>query len=103
MAVGTETEENLPKSRRSRRDRPPPPDVTEALDALMTLQKTECRAMRIPWTDDRLIVVHEDGTPVRPEWYSDAAWHGHDPAVSLSIYSDAQPEDLKAAGAALFK
>jgi hypothetical protein len=30
------------------------------------------------------------------------AWHGHDPAVSLSIYSDAQPEDLRAAGAALF-
>jgi hypothetical protein len=32
-----------------------------------------------------------------------AAWHGHDPAVSLSIYSDAQPEDLKAAGASLFR
>lgn len=31
-----------------------------------------------------------------------AAWHGHDPAVSLSIYSDAQREDLRAAGAALF-
>ncbi|MFX0578717.1 hypothetical protein [Nocardia nepalensis] len=30
------------------------------------------------------------------------AGHGHDPAVSLSIYSDAQPEDLRAAGAALF-
>ncbi|MGA6203872.1 hypothetical protein ACPESR_03865 [Nocardia testacea] len=30
-----------------------------------------------------------------------AAWNGHDPAVSLSIYSDAQPEDLKAAGTAL--
>ncbi len=31
-----------------------------------------------------------------------AAWHGHDPAVSLSIYSDAQRDDLRAAGAALF-
>ncbi len=31
-----------------------------------------------------------------------AAWHGHDPTVSLSIYSDAQLEDLRAAGAALF-
>ncbi|WP_330251055.1 hypothetical protein OG874_33400 [Nocardia sp. NBC_00565] len=30
-----------------------------------------------------------------------AAWHGH--AISLSIYSDAQPDDLKAAGAALFE
>jgi hypothetical protein len=31
-----------------------------------------------------------------------AAWHGHDPAVSLSIYSEAQRDDLRAAGAALF-
>ncbi|MFJ9370761.1 hypothetical protein ACIRRA_40970 [Nocardia sp. NPDC101769] len=31
-----------------------------------------------------------------------AAWHGHDPAMSLSIYSQAQPHDLKAAGASLF-
>jgi hypothetical protein len=31
-----------------------------------------------------------------------AAWHGHDPAVSLSIYSHAQRDDLRAAGAALF-
>ncbi len=31
-----------------------------------------------------------------------AAWHGHDPAVSLSIYSDAQADDLRAAGEALF-
>ncbi|KZM68672.1 site-specific integrase [Nocardia terpenica] len=139
VAIGTETEESLPKSRRSRRDLPPPADLADALRALKTLQKAECLALGIPWSDDRLIAVHEDGTPVRPEWYSDefqriskraglrriplkglrntsvslmlalgipvhivAAWHGHDPAVALSIYSDAQPEDLKAAGAALF-
>jgi hypothetical protein len=29
-------------------------------------------------------------------------WHGHDPAVSLAIYSDAQRDDLRAAGGALF-
>jgi integrase len=83
--------------------------------------------------------VHEDGTPVPPEWYTDefhrlreraglrrirlhglrntsvslmldarhpvhivAAWHGHDPAVSLSIYSEAKSDELRAAGAALF-
>ncbi len=83
--------------------------------------------------------MHEDGTPVRPEWFSrtvhrlceraglrriklhglrntstslmytsgipphiTAAWHGHDPAVSLSVYSHAHPEDLRAAGAKLF-
>ncbi|MEV2222926.1 site-specific integrase [Nocardia vinacea] len=140
VAIGSETEENLPKSRRSRRDLPPPPDVTEALDTLKALQQAECQALGIPWTDDRLIAVHQDGTPLRPKWYSDefqrlrtwaalrriplkhlrntsvslmlargipphivGAWHGHDPAISLSIYSDAQPEDLKAAGAALFE
>lgn len=31
-----------------------------------------------------------------------AAWHGHDPAVSLSIYADAKADELKAAGASLF-
>lgn len=97
------------------------------------------RAFGIRWSDDRLIAVNEDGSPIRHEWYSDefqrlreraglrrihlkglrntsvslmlaggspvhvvAAWHGHDPAVSLSIYSDAQRDDLRAAGAALF-
>jgi len=139
VAVDNEVDENLPKSKRSRRNLPPPPDLVEALRALKILQMSECRALGIPWTDDRLIAVHEDGTPVRPEWYSDefqrireraglrritlkglrntsvslmltlgysphivGAWHGHDPAVSLSIYSDAQTEDLRAAGAALF-
>jgi hypothetical protein len=38
------------------------------------------------------------GTPVHVV----AAGHGHNPAVSLSIYSEAQPDDLRAAGAALF-
>lgn len=31
-----------------------------------------------------------------------AAWHGNDPAVSLSIYSDAKADELRAAGASLF-
>ncbi|MFI5783686.1 tyrosine-type recombinase/integrase [Nocardia sp. NPDC051570] len=135
VTVGTQTEENGPKSKRSRRDLPPPADVTAALRNLKRLQRTECLALGIPWSDDRLIAVHEDGTPVRPEWYSDefhrlrrrlglrrihlkglrntsvtlmlargihphivAAWHGHDPAVSLTVYNDPQPEDLRAAG-----
>ncbi|MRH91553.1 tyrosine-type recombinase/integrase [Nocardia sp. SYP-A9097] len=139
VAIGTETEENRPKSARSHRDIPPPADLAAALRALKTRQKAECLALGIPWSDDRLIAVLEDGSEIRPERYSDAfqrlrkraglrriplkglrnssvslmlrmgipvhivaAWHGHDPAVSLSIYSDAQPEDLKAAGAALF-
>ena len=31
-----------------------------------------------------------------------AAWHGHDPAVLLSIYSDAKADELRAASASLF-
>ncbi len=31
-----------------------------------------------------------------------AKWHGHDPAVLLSIYSDAKADELRAAGASLF-
>ncbi|MQY27266.1 site-specific integrase [Nocardia aurantia] len=139
VQIGTDTEENLPKSRRSRRDLPPPPDLIQALDALKTLQQHEAQALGIPWTDDRLIAVHADGTPVRPDWYSDefhrlraraglrriplkhlrntsvtlmlalgipphivAAWHGHHPKISLGVYSEAQPDDLKTAGASLF-
>ncbi|MFE9320032.1 recombinase XerD [Nocardia sp. NPDC052278] len=32
-----------------------------------------------------------------------AAWHGHDPAMPVRVYADAQPDDLRAAGAALFE
>jgi integrase len=31
-----------------------------------------------------------------------ARWHGHDPAVLLSIYSDAKQDELRAASASLF-
>lgn len=31
-----------------------------------------------------------------------AAWHGHDPAVSLSIYSDVKADELRTVGASLF-
>ncbi|MEV0759446.1 site-specific integrase [Nocardia sp. NPDC050435] len=139
VAVGTQTEENMPKSRRSRRDLPPPAELSRALRALKKVQRAESLALGVPWSEDRLIAVDESGTPLRPEWYSDefqriakaaglrriqlkglrntsvslmlalgipvhivAAWHGHDPSMSLSVYSDAHVEDLKAAGAALF-
>jgi hypothetical protein len=85
------------------------------------------------------VAVHEDGTPLRPEAYTDefqrlraraglrqiklhglrntsvslmfdrvhpphivAAWHRHDPAVALSIYSDVKADELRAVGASLF-
>ncbi|HEY2503476.1 MAG TPA: site-specific integrase [Mycobacterium sp.] len=139
VVVGTGTVEGLPKSKRSLRNLPMPAELTEALRALRTRQKAEALALGVPWSDDRLIAVHEDGAQIRPEWYSDqfqrlrqraglrriklhglrntsvtlmldqrhpvhivAAWHGHDPAVSLSIYSDAKADELRAAGASLF-
>lgn len=38
------------------------------------------------------------GTPV----HIVAGWDGHDPVVSLSIYSDAKVDELRAAGTSLF-
>lgn len=144
VAVGGEAVEGAPKSRRSRRDLPLPADVTEALRALKIRQKRETlelkpREPKRGWSDDRLVAVREDGTPLRPEFYTDefqrlrtraglprirlhglrntsvslmldqghpphivAAWHGHDPAVALSIYSDVKADELRAVGAALF-
>lgn len=139
VAVGGESVEGAPKSRRSRRDLPMPDELAEALRTLKTVQKREALAVGVPWSDDRMVAVHEDGTPLRPESYTDefqrlraraglrrirlhglrntsgtlmldqnkpvhivAAWHGHDPAVLLSIYSDAKADELRAAGASLF-
>lgn len=139
VAVGSEAVEGAPKSRRFRRDLPLPADVVAALRALKTRQKAEALAVGMSWSDDGLIAVHEDGTPVRPEFYTDqfqrlraraglrriklhglrntsvslmldqghpphivGGWHGHSPTVSLSIYSDANADELRAAGAALF-
>ena len=139
VTVGKESDEGMPKSRRSRRDLPLPAELSSALNEFKTRQQAEAEAFGTRWSDDRLIAVRADGSPIRHEWYSDefqrlrqhaslrrihlkglrntsvslmlaggmpvhvvAAWHGHDPAVSLSIYSDAQRDDLRAAGAALF-
>jgi integrase len=139
VAVGTETVEGGPKSRRSRRDLPLRTDVTEALRALRHRQRAEAMALGLGWSDDRLVAVREDGETVRPESYTDefqrlptraglprirlhglrntsvtlmldqghpphivAAWHGHDPAVALSIYADVKADELRAVGASLF-
>lgn len=139
VAVGSQAIEGAPKSRRSRRDLPLPADVTEALRALRHRQQTEAIELGRGWSDDRLVAVHEDGTPLRPESYTDefqrlrtraglsriklhglrntsvtlmldqghpphivAGWHGHDPAVALSIYSDVKADELRAVGASLF-
>ncbi len=48
-----------------------PPELVAALRALRTRQKTEAMALGVAWSDDRFSAVHEDGTPIRPKWYSD--------------------------------
>jgi integrase len=140
VAVGNATVTDEPKSARSRRDLPMPPELTEALRTLKTRQKKEAMELGTGWDDERHIAVREDGQEIAPEWFSDefhrlreraglrrirlhglrntstslmyasgipphvvSGWHGHDPAVSLSVYSHAQPEDLRAAGATLFR
>ncbi|MEV6323934.1 tyrosine-type recombinase/integrase [Nocardia sp. NPDC051787] len=71
VAVGKDVEEGDPKSRRSKRSLPLPADVVAALGRLKITQKTEALALGESWSDDRLVAVHEDGTPLRPEWYTD--------------------------------
>jgi integrase len=139
VAVDGGTVEGAPKSRRSLRALPLPPDVIAALRALRTRQQGEATALGLGWSEDRLVAVGEDGRPVRPGWYSAefhrlrgraglrriklhglrntsvslmldhghpphivAAWHGHDPSVTLSIYADAKADELRAVSASLF-
>lgn len=71
VAVGAETVEGAPKSRRSRRDLPLPAELTEALRALRTRQKQEALALGVAWSDDRLVAADQAGTPLRPEFYTD--------------------------------
>ncbi|AVH24585.1 tyrosine-type recombinase/integrase [Nocardia cyriacigeorgica] len=71
VAVGSEVVEGDPKSRRSRRSLPLPPDVAAALRSFKVTQKAEALALGIAWDDERLVAVDEEGEPIRPEWYSD--------------------------------
>ncbi|MFI8976502.1 tyrosine-type recombinase/integrase [Nocardia asteroides] len=71
VAVGKDTDEGDPKSRRSRRSLSLPADVVEALRVLKLTEKAEALAVGVPWSDDRFVAVEEDGSLIRPEWYSD--------------------------------
>lgn len=71
VAVGSAVVEGDPKSRRSRRELPLPDDVTEALRSLKTHQRAEALALGVAWSDDRLVAVREDGTPLLPDGYTD--------------------------------
>ncbi|WP_111510620.1 site-specific integrase [Mycobacterium kyogaense] len=71
VSVGGAVVEGDPKSRRSRRELPLPADVTEALRSLKTHQRAEAMALGVGWSEDRLVAVYEDGTPLRPDGYTD--------------------------------
>ncbi|MCH9730563.1 MAG: site-specific integrase [Actinomycetia bacterium] len=71
IAVGGHSVVDEPKSKRGTRDLPMPAELSDALRALKISQKREALALGVAWSDDRLIAVHQDGTLVRPEWYSD--------------------------------
>ncbi|WP_237077166.1 site-specific integrase [Mycobacteroides abscessus] len=65
---GTATGE--PKSGRSKRTLPMPADVIAALRALKVAQATERLALGGGWPETGLVAVNADGTPIRPETYS---------------------------------
>ncbi|MGW5438597.1 tyrosine-type recombinase/integrase [Nocardia asteroides] len=71
VAIGKDTEEGDPKSRRSRRALPLPADVMAALNRFRVTQRAEALALGRQWSDDGLVAVDEAGEPFRPEWYSD--------------------------------
>ncbi|WP_280215433.1 tyrosine-type recombinase/integrase [Nocardia cyriacigeorgica] len=71
VAVGKDVDEGDPKSRRSWRTLPLPADVSAALNRLRRTQKAEALALGLGWSDNGLVAVHEDGSPIRPEWYTD--------------------------------
>ncbi|MGF6885923.1 integrase [Nocardia sp. GAS34] len=71
VAIGKDVEEGDPKSWRSRRSLPLPDDVVKALARFKVAQKAEALAFEASWSDECLIAVHEDGSPIRPEWYTD--------------------------------
>lgn len=71
VSVGGAVVEGDPKSGRSRRELPLPADVTEALRSLKTHQRAEALALGVGWSDERLVAVQEDGTPLHPDHYTD--------------------------------
>lgn len=63
VAVGKDTIESMPKSRRSMRDLPLPAELSTALSELKTTQQDEARAFGTPWSDERLIDTYAKTAP----------------------------------------
>ncbi|ORB40940.1 tyrosine-type recombinase/integrase [Mycobacterium persicum] len=72
VVVGGGTVTGAPKSTRSARKLPMPPDVLAALRAFKTRQAEEHLALGGGWPDTGLVAVNADGSPIRPETYSKA-------------------------------
>jgi integrase len=84
VVAGHGTATGDPKSKRSRRALPMPPDVISALRAFKVRQAEERLALFVIHPDTGLVAVNEGGSPIRPETYSnDFARHVKDAGVPL--------------------
>jgi integrase len=73
-----------PKSKRSRRALPMPADVLTALRAFKVRQAEERLALGERYPDTGLVAVNDDGSPIRPETYSnDFSRHAKDAGVPV--------------------
>nr|WP_234809642.1 tyrosine-type recombinase/integrase [Mycolicibacterium tusciae] len=71
MVEGHGTVTGEPKSKRSRRALPMPADVLAALRAFKVQQASERLALGERYPETGFVAVNEDGSPIRPETYSD--------------------------------
>jgi integrase len=75
VQAGREVVVSEPKTSRGRRSIALDPRTIAALRAWRAAQAAERLAWGAAWTDSGLVFTREDGTPIHPEWLSDAfAW-----------------------------
>lgn len=70
VVVGGGTVTGAPKSTRSARTLPLPPDVLTSLRAFKARLAEERLALGAGWPETGLVAVNADGSPIRPETYS---------------------------------
>ena len=84
VVAGRGTVTGDPKSKRSRRALPMPSDVLTALRAFKVRQAEERLALGEEYPDTGLVAVNDDGSPIRPETYSnDFSRHAKDAGVPV--------------------
>jgi len=75
VQAGRQVVTSEPKTSRGRRSIALDPRTVATLRAWRTAQAAERLAWGAAWTDSGLVFTREDGTPLHPEWLSDAfAW-----------------------------